>query len=101
MAPSIILIWSKETGFVRVTEGSGDNLLNEDLIEGYVDYINIDGLEFNGFDCFDDSDDVIEGGMAMMRRMYQEQFRKAKDVIDYLIYEDFLPRVEYAILYEE
>ena len=33
MAPSTILIWSKETGFVRITEGSGDNLLNEDLIE--------------------------------------------------------------------
>lgn len=101
MAPSTILIWSKETGFVRITEGSGDNLLYEDIIEGYVDYINIDGLEFDGFDSFEESYDVIEGGMAMMRRMYQEQFRRTQDVIDYLIYEDFLPRAKYVILYEE
>lgn len=101
MVPSTILIWSKETGFVRIIEGSGDNLSNEDLIEGYVDYMIMDGLEFDGFDTFEESCDAIEGGMAMMRRMYQEQFRSTQDVIDYLIYEDFLPRAKYVILYEE
>ena len=37
---SEILIWSNETEFIRINEGTGDNLLREDQEEGYVDYID-------------------------------------------------------------
>ena len=37
-----ILIWSNETEFIKINEGTGDNLLREDQEEGYVDYINQD-----------------------------------------------------------
>ena len=41
---SDILIWNKDVGFVKINEGTGDNLLYEDKQEGYIDYINYDFL---------------------------------------------------------
>ena len=98
---STILIWNKETGFIRITEGDGCNLLAEDREDGYVDYMNIDGLEYDGFDEFDECYDPVEGGMAMLREMYQEMFNTPKDVIDYLIDGEWIPDVTYTILYAE
>lgn len=98
---SNILIWNIETGFVRITEGDGCNLLSEDKEEGYVDYINIDGLKYDGFDEFDECYDPIEGGMAMLRELYQEMFITVADIIDYLIETERIPDVTYTVLYAE
>lgn len=96
-----ILIWNEETEFIRITEGSGCNLLPEDIEEGYVDYINIDGLEYDGFDRLDECYDAVEGGMAMLEELYQDMFKTASDVIQYLIDNGWIPDVNYTILYAE
>ena len=98
---STILIWNKETGFIRITEGDGCNLLAEDEEEGYVDYMNIDGLEYDGFDEFDECYEPVEGGMAMLREMYQKMFNTPRDAIDYLIETEWIPDVTYTILYAD
>ena len=97
---SEILIWNKEVGFVRIYEGTGDNLLREDIKEGYVDYINIDGLEYS-YGEFGECYDPVEGGMAMLTELYQEKFNSTEDVINYLIDNDWIPDEHYIILYAE
>ncbi len=34
------LIETDKDLFIRVSEGTGDNLLREDILDGYIDYIN-------------------------------------------------------------
>lgn len=99
MVSGEILIWNKEIGFIRIDEGTGDNLLYEDVQEGYVDYINIYGLEYRWgelADCYD----TIEGGMAMLTELYQDMFNSAQDVINYLIETEWIPDAEYIVLSE-
>ena len=102
--PSNILIFypstfPENTQFVRICEGTGDNLLPEDEAEGYVDYIMIDGYEWNGIEIVEGCDiDFIEGGMALLEELYQEKFSTATEVVDYLIECEWLPNEEYVIL---
>ena len=98
--PSEILIWNKETGFIRIYEGSGCNLLPEDEEEGYVDYINIDGLAYENGELVEFYD-LVEGGMAMLTEYYQDMFYDTKDIIHYLIETEWIPNVDYIILHEE
>ena len=98
MCSSDILIWNRETGFIRISEGSGDNLLPEDEEEGFVDYINIDGLEYDGFEGFNECYDHVEGGMALLTELYQEKFNSPSMVINYLIEAEWIPDVKYTVL---
>ena len=54
--------------YVYVQEGSGDNLLREDVADGYVDYIDWTSHKAVRF-CGDypDMDEEVDGGMAMFR----------------------------------
>lgn len=100
MVASEILIWNKEIGFIRIYEGDGCNLLPEDEDEGYVDYINIDGLAYELgelAECYE----PVEGGMAMLTELYQKKFESATEVVQYLIDTDWIPDVEYVILHAE
>lgn len=92
-----ILIWNKETDFIKISEGTGDNLLWEDKEEGYVDYMMIDGYSFNGDELEENYE--IDGGQAMLTELYQDKFNSPEEVIEYLIAEDFIPDVNYTILY--
>lgn len=100
MAASEILIWNKEIGFIRIYEGDGCNLLPEDEDEGYVDYINIDGLAYD-LGEFTECYEPVEGGMAMLTELYQEKFESETEVIQYLIETEWIPDVEYVYLYAE
>lgn len=41
-----LLLWSKSSNrFIRVAEGSGDNLTDEEIDNGYIDYIYLDIFE--------------------------------------------------------
>ena len=97
---SDILIWNKEIGFIKICEGTGDNLLREDIAEGYVDYMMIDGYSYNGSDLVEDYD-IVEGGQAMLTEYYQDMFETPIEVINYLIEGDWIPNVDYTILYAE
>ena len=100
MVASEILIWNKEVGFIRIYEGDGCNLLPEDEDEGYVDYINIDGLVYELGELVENYEPV-EGGMAMLTELYQKKFEDVTEVVQYLIDTGWIPNIEYTYLYAE
>lgn len=64
--------WAKdrEKGYWwHICEGTGDNLLQEDVDEGYVDYIYYDYYE-SLLDIREDN--VHDGGMILLKRYYQD-----------------------------
>lgn len=60
---------------VRIAEGTGDNLLDEDIEAGYVDYIYYD--QYNLEVCIPE----VDGGQIMLTKLFQEQFTCTKDAI--------------------
>ena len=72
--PVYIYIPSKKQ-IIRIAEGTGDNLLDEDIKAGYVDYIYYDqhNLEV--------AIPEVDGGMVMLTELFQEKFTCTKDAI--------------------
>ena len=60
---------------VRISEGTGDNLLDEDIDAGYVDYIYYEQYEL-GPDIRE-----ADGGQVMLTKLFREQFTCTKDAI--------------------
>lgn len=60
---------------VRISEGTGDNLLDEDIEVGYVDYIYYEQYEL-GPDIRE-----VDGGQIMLTKLFREQFTCTKDCI--------------------
>ena len=96
MVASNILIWNEKVGFVKINEGTGDNLFDEDEEDGYVDYIMMDFIEYDGND-FTNTD----GAQIMLTEMYQEKFENETEVVQYLIDCEWIPDVEYVYLHAE
>lgn len=73
-----IMIWAKDksTGYIyRITEGTGDNLLQEDIDDGYVDYIYYD--YYASYEDIKD-DCAYDGGQILTKKlcadMSQQEF---------------------------
>lgn len=94
--PSALLLWNETEGFIRIGEGTGDNLLKEDIADGYVDYINLDFLKYHEGELKEQ-----DGGMVMLKELYQEKFATTYDLINYLIVEEEIPDCHYMILAAE
>lgn len=94
MVNSNILIWNEKVGFVRINEGSGDNLSVEDMDAGYVDYVMLDFLEYNGMELVE-----TQGVQIMLCEMYQEKFEDATEVVNCLIADGWIPDEEYYYLH--
>lgn len=60
---------------VRIDEGSGDNLTDDDVAQGYVDYIY--------YEVYNVQQDLpeVDGGMIMLTEPFQEKFNSTKDAI--------------------
>lgn len=60
---------------IRISEGTGDNLTDEDMDAGYVDYIY--------YDTYVVDSDIREhdGGMIMLTELFQEKFTCTADAI--------------------
>lgn len=60
-----------ESKIIEFDEGTGDNLLEEDIEAGYVDYVY-----YTIYDI-DDLDDVreIDGGMILLEKPFDEAYR--------------------------
>lgn len=60
---------------IKIAEGTGDNLLDEDIEDGYVDYIYYDTYVMDG--------DIREydGGMVMLTELFRDKFKSTKDAI--------------------
>ena len=89
-----LLIWNKSVGFIHIYEGDGSNLLPEDEIEGYVDYMMIDFLEYDGYELTE-----TNGAQVMLKELYQDKFTNEIDVINHLIKTGWIPDNEYVCLY--
>lgn len=63
----VLLLFPKEGLFLHAQEGSGDNLLREDIAEGYVDYV--DWTSYRSLWSYADGFEIDEadGGMAMFK----------------------------------
>lgn len=60
---------------IRIAEGTGDNLLKEDIKEGYVDYIYYDQHEL-------DMDlPEVDGGQVMLTELFREKYACTEECI--------------------
>lgn len=60
---------------IRIAEGSGDNLLHEDIENGYVDYIYYDQHQLES------SMPEVDGGQIMLKELLQDKYRCLADSI--------------------
>ena len=60
---------------VRIAEGTGDNLLPEDIEEGYVDYINYEQHEL-GIDMPE-----VDGGQILLDKLLRDKYHCLADCI--------------------
>ena len=60
---------------IRIDEGSGDNLTDDDIAQGYVDYIYYE--VYNVQQDFPE----VDGGMIMLTEPFQEKFKSTKEAI--------------------
>lgn len=75
MFNTIHIFVPKMKQIVRISEGTGDNLLDEDIDAGYVDYIY--------YEQYDMEYDIVEadGGMIMLTELFRDKFTCTKDCI--------------------
>lgn len=69
-----VFLYVPETGqIVQISEGAGTNLTDEDIREGYVDYIN--------YSQYDLSDGIQEadGGMVLSKEYIRRRYKKLAD----------------------
>ena len=64
---------------IRIAEGTGDNLTDEDIANGYLDYIYYDQYSLEG------AIPEIDGGMVMLTKLFQEQFTCTEDAIPHVL----------------
>lgn len=62
--------------FMRVSEGTGDNLLDEDRELGYVDYVNIDTYVWNGDELVED-----DGGLMLLKEYFTDKYATEQEYI--------------------
>ena len=60
---------------IRIDEGSGDNLTDDDIAQGYVDYIY--------YEVYNVQQDLpeVDGGMVMLTELFKNKFKSVKDAI--------------------
>lgn len=60
---------------IRIDEGSGDNLTDDDIAQGYVDYIY--------YEIYNVQQDLpeVDGGTIMLTEWFQEKFESTKEAI--------------------
>ena len=60
---------------IRIDEGSGDNLTDDDISQGYVDYIY--------YEVYNVQQNLpeVDGGMIMLTELFQNKFKSVKDAI--------------------
>ncbi len=82
----------------HIMEGTGDNLLEEDIAEGFVDYINYDMYELTMFDGFPVLQEV-DGGMCLLEKMYMEF--DIKELAERAVGMEYVVKTPYHIVWQE
>lgn len=60
---------------IHIAEGTGDNLLQEDIEEGYVDYIYYEQYEL------DPAMTNCDGGQVMLTEMFRDKFKSTLEAV--------------------
>ena len=82
--------------YIKVSEGTGDNLLKEDIVNGYVDYYNYD--IYQTLDSLE-NDEPCDGGMELLADYYQDKFHSEDEVIrDVIRINDLPDSSEYELI---
>ena len=93
MYNDVFIFIPSENQIVRIAEGNGMNLLDEDEAAGYVDYIYYDQYELGpDIEC-------VDGGQIMLDKLFREMFKSTKDCIPQVL--EFAygnPTPDYTIL---
>ena len=71
----VLIYLPEKKQIVKIAEGTGDNLLDEDIEEGYVDYIY-----YSIYDPFDDFEEV-DGGDMMTTELVREKYTSLTEAI--------------------
>lgn len=75
MFDDVYIYVPSEQQIIKISEGSGDNLTDEDEVAGYVDYIYYEQYSREaGFP-------EVDGGMVMLTKLFQEKFSSTKEAI--------------------
>lgn len=98
MFNDLLVFIPKKNVLMSISEGTGDNLLDEDYEEGYQDYVNYNVVSVNHA-IEGDSLNPGEGGMFMYKDIIQEKFTDLTQVIPDLLEDYFEDRnLEYQVL---
>ena len=78
---------------IRIAEGSGDNLTNDDMEQGYVDYIY--------YETHSLEQDIpeVDGGMILLKQLFKQKYNSTKESIPAVLdmaYED--ENIDYVLL---
>lgn len=65
----------KTKQIIRIAEGCGDNLLSEDIKDGYVDYIYYEQY------ALDVGMPEVDGGQILLKELFREKYRCTADCI--------------------
>lgn len=79
MFDSIYIFVPEAKQIVKISEGDGCNLLDEDIEAGFVDYIYYE--QFN----LEASLPEVDGGMVMLTELFQKKFTCTKDAIPHVL----------------
>jgi hypothetical protein len=79
MFDSIYIYVPEAQQIIKISEGSGDNLLDEDIEAGYVDYIYYEQY------VMDPEMRETDGGMIMLTELFQEKFKCTADAIPHVL----------------
>ena len=78
---------------LKISEGTGDNLLEEDMVKGYVDYIY---YEQYSREC---SFPEVDGGMVMLTELFRDKYESTKECIPAVLDMAFSDEtLEYVVL---
>lgn len=75
MFDDVYIYVPSEQQIIKISEGTGDNLSEEDMDEGYVDYIYYE--QYSREPGFPD----VDGGMVMLTELLQNTYSSMKECI--------------------
>lgn len=68
-------VMAKNTPIIKIAEGTGNNLNNEDYAEGYVDYIDYTAYQM------EDEFPEYDGGMIMLKEEFRIKYKSTEECI--------------------
>ena len=82
---------------IIISEGTGDNLLDEDIEAGYMDYLNYEVGDVS--EMLTNRSIPEDGGMIMYEELIQEKFKDLKETIPDVLEDVYGTKdVQYQIL---